>query len=45
MVAVGSYGKEGFGKLTEHARSGFMYGMRIFAPVSPIASFFFMASV
>jgi len=44
VVALGTYRKEGFGKLTEHARSGFMFGMRIFAPVFLIASFFFMGS-
>jgi len=44
VVAIGTYRKEGFGKLTEHARSGFMFGMRIFAPVFLIASFFFMGS-
>jgi len=44
FVALGSYGREGFGKVTEHARSGFMFGMRIFAPVFLIASFFFMGS-
>lgn len=44
FVAFGSYGKEGFGKLTEHARAGFMFGVRIFAPVFLIASFFFMGA-
>lgn len=44
FVAFGIYGKEGFGKLTEHARAGFMFGVRIFAPVFLIAGFFFMGS-
>jgi hypothetical protein len=44
LLALGAYGREGFGKLTEHTRSGFMFGMRIFAPVFLIASFFFMGS-
>lgn len=44
FVGFGAYGKEGFGKLTEHARSGFMFGVRIFAPVFLIAGFFFMGS-
>lgn len=44
MLSLGAYGREGFGKLTEHTRSGFMFGMRIFAPVFLIASFFFMGS-
>jgi len=43
-VSLGVYGREGFGKVTDHARSGFMFGMRIFAPVFLIASFFFMGS-
>lgn len=44
LVGMGVYGKEGFAKLTEHARSGFMFGIRIFAPVFLIASFFFMGA-
>jgi hypothetical protein len=44
FVGFGVYGKEGFGKLSEHTRAGFMFGVRIFAPVFLIASFFFMGS-
>ncbi len=44
IVAFGVYGREGFGKLTEHSRAGFMFGVRIFAPVFLIAGFFFMGS-
>jgi len=44
IVGLGVYGKEGFEKLSEHARAGFMFGVRIFAPVFLIASFFFMGS-
>lgn len=44
FVGFGAYGKEGFEKLSEHARAGFMFGVRIFAPVFLIASFFFMGS-
>jgi hypothetical protein len=44
IVALGVYGKEGFEKLSEHSRAGFMFGVRIFAPVFLIASFFFMGS-
>jgi hypothetical protein len=44
FVGVGAYGKEGFGKLSDQARAGFMFGVRIFAPVFLIASFFFMGS-
>ncbi len=44
FVALGVYGKEGFEKVSEHGRAGFMFGVRIFAPVFLIASFFFMGS-
>ena len=44
FVAIGAYGKEGFEKLSDHARAGFMFGVRIFAPVFLVASFFFMGS-
>jgi TRAP-type C4-dicarboxylate transport system permease large subunit len=44
IVGLGIYGREGFEKLTEHTRAGFMFGVRIFAPVFLIASFFFMGS-
>jgi hypothetical protein len=42
IVSFGVYRMEGFGKLADHARAGFMFGVRIFAPVFLIASFFFM---
>jgi hypothetical protein len=42
LVAIGVYGSEGMSKLTDHARSGFMFGIRIFTPVFLIAAFFFM---
>lgn len=42
IVAFGIYRSEGFEKLTDHSRAGFMFGARIFAPVFLIASFFFM---
>lgn len=44
VVGLGIYGKEGFEKLSEHTRAGFMFGIKIFAPVFLIASFFFMGS-
>lgn len=44
IVALGAYGKRGFQKLSDHSRAGFMFGIRIFAPVFLIASFFFMGS-
>jgi len=44
FVALGAYGKEGFEKVSEHTRAGFMFGIRIFAPVFLIAAFFFMGS-
>jgi hypothetical protein len=44
IVGFGVYGKEGFEKVSDHTRAGFMFGVRIFAPVFLIASFFFMGS-
>ena len=44
IVGLGVYRKEGFEKLADHSRAGFMFGVRIFAPVFLIASFFFMGS-
>jgi hypothetical protein len=44
MIGLGVYGKAGFEKLSEHTRAGFMFGIKIFAPVFLIASFFFMGS-
>jgi hypothetical protein len=44
IVSFGVYRMEGFGKLADHARAGFMFGVRIFAPVFLIASFFFMGA-
>ncbi len=44
IVGLGVYGREGFGKLADHSRAGFMFGVRIFAPVFLIASFFFMGA-
>jgi hypothetical protein len=44
IVGLGVYGKKGLEKLTEHGRGGFMFGVRIFAPVFFIAAFFFMGS-
>ena len=44
MVALGGYGRDGFEKLSEHTRAGFMFGSKIFAPVLLIAAFFFMGS-
>ena len=44
LVGLGVYGKDGFEKLSEHTRAGFMFGIKIFAPVFLIAAFFFMGS-
>lgn len=44
ILGFGVYRWEGFEKLTDHSRAGFMFGIRIFAPVFLIASFFFMGS-
>lgn len=44
ILALGVYRSEGLEKLTDHGRSGFIFGVRIFTPVFFIASFFFMGS-
>lgn len=44
IVAVGVYKGEGMEKLTEHGRTGFTFGIKIFAPVFFIAAFFFMGA-
>jgi len=44
IVALGVYGGEGLSKLTDHAREGFRFGVRIFTPVFFIAAFFFMGA-
>lgn len=44
ILGLGVYGSEALPKLTDHGRSGFMFGVRIFTPVFFIASFFFMGS-
>ncbi|MBU0972404.1 MAG: hypothetical protein KKC20_17270, partial [Proteobacteria bacterium] len=44
MVAMGVYGREGLEKITHHGRSGFRFGIKIFAPVFFIAAFFFMGA-
>jgi hypothetical protein len=44
LVGIGAYGSEGFEKVTDHTRAGFMFGVRIFAPVFLIAAFFFMGA-
>jgi hypothetical protein len=44
VVSFGVYRIEGFRKLADHSRAGFMFGVRIFAPVFLIASFFFMGA-
>ena len=45
ILAVGSllkYGMEGLEKTTDYIRDGFMFGIKIFAPVIIIAGFFFL---
>ena len=44
LIGLGVYGKDGYEKLSEHTRAGFMFGIKIFAPVFLIAAFFFMGS-
>ncbi|MFZ7125244.1 MAG: hypothetical protein ACOWWM_03705 [Desulfobacterales bacterium] len=43
-TALGVYGLRAFEKLTDHGRSGFQFGVRIFTPVFFIAAFFFMGA-
>lgn len=44
VMAIGVYGSHGLEKLTDHGRSGFMFGIKIFTPVFFIAAFFFMGA-
>jgi hypothetical protein len=44
VIALGVYGKTGLEKLSDHGRSGFRFGVKIFTPVFFIAAFFFMGS-
>jgi len=44
IVGIGVYGKDAFEKVSDRVRAGFMFGIRIFAPVFVVASFFFMGS-
>jgi len=44
IVGLGVYRGQALSKMTDHGRSGFMFGVRIFTPVFFIASFFFMGS-
>lgn len=38
-------GKKGFDKVCDHVTDGFMFGMKIFAVIVPIAAFFYMGEV
>ncbi|MBE3588657.1 MAG: hypothetical protein IMW93_08920 [Thermoanaerobacteraceae bacterium] len=45
ILALGSYmrfGNEGLEKVTDYLREGFMFGIKVFAPVLVIGGFFFM---
>ncbi|MCG8566851.1 MAG: hypothetical protein MI747_17405, partial [Desulfobacterales bacterium] len=44
LVCLGVYGAKGLEKITEHGRSGFWFGIKIFVPVFFIAGFFFMGA-
>jgi hypothetical protein len=44
VLAVVVYREEGMEKFTDHMRAGFIFGVRIFAPVFLIAAFFFMGA-
>ncbi|MGE5653646.1 MAG: hypothetical protein ACM3ZQ_05165 [Bacillota bacterium] len=43
-LAVLEFGVEGFEKVTDYVKDGFMFGIKIFAPVIIIGAFFFLGS-
>ncbi|MFZ3172846.1 MAG: hypothetical protein WA118_12830 [Carboxydocellales bacterium] len=42
--AIGQYGKDSLEKITDYVRDGFLFGIKIFAPVIIIGAFFFLGS-
>jgi len=44
LVAIGEYGVESLEKITDYTRAGFMFGIKIFAPVIVIGAFFFLGA-
>lgn len=44
LIAVGEFGFESLEKVTDYTRDGFMFGIKIFAPVIVIGAFFFLGA-
>ncbi len=44
ILAVLEFGVDGFEKVTDYVKDGFMFGIKIFAPVIIIGAFFFLGS-
>lgn len=44
VAAIGQFGTESLEKITDYVRDGFMFGIKIFAPVVVIGGFFFLGS-
>src|SRR5699024_8791680 len=42
--SFGHEGSKGFEKIIDHLREGFYFAIKIFAPVIPIAGFFFLGN-
>lgn len=42
--AIGQYGTESLEKITDYVRDGFLFGIKIFAPVIIIGAFFFLGA-
>lgn len=44
LIAIGEYKLESLEKVTDYVRDGFMFGIKIFAPVIVIGAFFFLGA-
>ncbi|WP_422443809.1 hypothetical protein [Thermoanaerobacterium sp. DL9XJH110] len=44
VIAVSGFGAEALEKITDYVREGFLFGMKVFAPVIVIGGFFFLGS-
>lgn len=44
VIAVLGYGADSLEKITDYVRDGFLFGMKVFAPVIVIGGFFFLGS-
>ncbi|MCC5909702.1 MAG: hypothetical protein JJT76_04625 [Clostridiaceae bacterium] len=45
VLCLIEYKKEALNKITKYIREGFIFGMKIFGPIIPIAAFFFMGDM